>query len=76
MFYRVGKEMKWVVQGTGLGLYIVKNIVQAHGGTIIAKSEGRGKGTTFLIQLPLNGPTSKRWRRPEFWISSLPFRRS
>jgi len=76
MFYRVGKEMKWVVQGTGLGLYIVKNIVQAHGGTIIAKSEGRGKGTTFLIQLPLNGPSSKRWRRPEFWLSSLPFRRS
>jgi len=76
MFYRVGKGMNRVAQGTGLGLYIVKNIVQAHDGKVIVKSEGRGKGTTFTIQLPLDGPSSGRWRRPEFWLSSLPFRRS
>jgi len=77
MFYRVGggAYRGGGGQGTGLGLYIVRNVVQAHGGRVTARSEGRGKGTTFLVELPLEGPRSGR-RRPEFWLSSLPFRRS
>src|SRR3954469_4364342 len=38
--------------GLGLGLAIVKHIVDAHGGTIAARSEGKGKGSTFSVQLP------------------------
>jgi signal transduction histidine kinase len=38
--------------GLGLGLAIVKHIVDAHGGTIAAHSEGKGKGSTFLVELP------------------------
>lgn len=38
--------------GTGLGLYIAKRIIEDHGGKITAESEGRGKGSTFIIQLP------------------------
>ncbi len=40
------------VQGTGLGLYMVKQIVVSHGGEIVADSEGKGKGTTFSVTLP------------------------
>ncbi len=38
--------------GLGLGLAIVRHVVQAHGGTIVARSEGTGKGTTFTVSLP------------------------
>jgi CheY-like chemotaxis protein len=39
--------------GLGLGLAISKNIVDAHRGEIIAHSEGRGRGSTFTLELPL-----------------------
>jgi two-component system sensor histidine kinase VicK len=41
-------------QGTGLGLYISKNIVEAHGGNIWAKNNEDGKGATFSFSLPFD----------------------
>lgn len=41
------------VQGTGLGLYIGKQMTEAMGGTITPFSEGEGKGSTFILELPL-----------------------
>jgi signal transduction histidine kinase len=40
--------------GLGLGLAIVRNLVRMHGGRVMAESEGRGKGATFTVRLPLS----------------------
>ncbi len=42
------------VQSTGYGLYIVKKIVEGHGGKVWAESAGRGQGTTFYVEIPLS----------------------
>jgi len=42
--------------GVGLGLSIVKSLVEMHGGSVSANSEGEGHGTTITVQLPLRGP--------------------
>jgi signal transduction histidine kinase len=40
--------------GTGLGLYMCKNIIESHGGKIWAENNGAEKGATFTFSLPLN----------------------
>jgi two-component system sensor histidine kinase VicK len=41
-------------QGTGLGLFISKSIIEAHGGRIWAENNADGKGATFSFTLPLH----------------------
>jgi signal transduction histidine kinase/CheY-like chemotaxis protein len=40
--------------GLGLGLAIVRHLIELHGGTVYANSEGEGKGSRFVIKLPMN----------------------
>ncbi|MEW6051314.1 MAG: HAMP domain-containing sensor histidine kinase [Candidatus Zixiibacteriota bacterium] len=50
-FYRVGDEMTRRNSGTGLGLYLCREIIRAHGGSVTARSDGAGKGAEFTITL-------------------------
>ena len=56
-FYRGGDELTRTVKGSGLGLTLVKKIIEAHGGRVRVASEV-GKGSVFSIDLPL--PAEKK----------------
>jgi signal transduction histidine kinase len=58
-FYRVGDEMTRQVPGTGLGLFLTKEIVLRHGGTIQAASRGPGLGSAFTIRIPRIPPPAE-----------------
>lgn len=51
-FFRAENAKRMNTHGTGLGLYLAKNIIEAHGGSIQFASE-EGKGATFTIRIPL-----------------------
>jgi signal transduction histidine kinase len=62
MFWRAGSEEQAArVRGTGLGLYIVHNIVKDHRGKVWVSSQGAGRGSTFSVRLP---------RTRKYWNSS------
>ena len=51
-FEQGGKDVTRQFGGLGLGLVISKGLVDLHGGTLVAESEGQGKGATFTLTLP------------------------
>ena len=60
LFHRYARAVGAVekgIPGIGLGLFLARGIVEAHGGTIRAASAGRGQGTTFEVVIPRVIPT-------------------
>jgi two-component system sensor histidine kinase BaeS len=55
-FYRVDPARSRASGGTGIGLAIVRAIIEAHGGAVLASSQGIGHGTTFTARLPASTP--------------------
>ena len=53
MFDQGGTDVTARFGGLGLGLAICRGVVEAHGGSIAARSAGEGRGSTFIVRLPL-----------------------
>ena len=53
MFYQESRSLKHSQGGLGVGLWLSRRLVLLHGGTIHAYSEGKGKGSRFVVRLPL-----------------------
>jgi len=73
LFYQADRSMGRAQGGLGIGLTLVKRLVEMHGGSILAKSEGLGSGSRFEVRMPLltsdphrerSGSEEKRLTRP------------
>lgn len=54
MFTHVGRDANGLQQGLGIGLNLVRRLVEMHGGEVTASSDGLGKGSEFQVALPLD----------------------
>ncbi len=59
MFIRSVDSTHRVREGLGIGLTLAKRLIELHGGTIEARSDGPGRGTTFVTHLPLSVPMTE-----------------
>ena len=53
MFTQVDRNLERSQEGLGVGLSIVQGLVQMHGGTVEARSDGHGRGSEFVVRLPV-----------------------
>jgi signal transduction histidine kinase len=74
MFMQVDRSLERSHAGLGVGLSLAKRLVALHGGTLEARSEGAGKGSEFIVRLPIAGsaalPESKRALRDTGEVAS------
>jgi CheY-like chemotaxis protein len=64
MFRQVDQSLEKSHGGLGVGLTLVRRLVELHDGTVNAQSEGAGKGCTFIVRLPIAKATQKE-RKPQ-----------
>jgi CheY-like chemotaxis protein len=53
MFAQIDRSLEQTRGGLGIGLTLVKRLVELHGGSIEASSDGRGQGSEFIVRLPI-----------------------
>jgi len=54
MFTQIDKSLERSDGGLGIGLSLVKRLVELHGGSVTAQSEGLGNGSEFTVRLPID----------------------
>jgi two-component system CheB/CheR fusion protein len=65
LFMQAERSIDRAQGGLGIGLTLVRSLVEMHGGTVQAFSEGLGKGSEFVVRLPVSKGKSKKAARPE-----------
>lgn len=64
LFAQAHSVLKRAQSGLGIGLALVERLVQMHGGSVEAHSDGPGKGAEFIVHLPLASPANERMSKP------------
>jgi PAS domain S-box-containing protein len=62
LFSQVDSTLERVQGGLGIGLTLVKRLTEMHGGSVTARSDGLGRGSTFVVRLPMEGSPSAQER--------------
>jgi signal transduction histidine kinase len=65
LFTQVDRHLHRSQGGLGIGLTLVKRLVEMHGGDVEARSEGAGRGSEFIVRLPLVAVEKAEQRKPE-----------
>jgi CheY-like chemotaxis protein len=71
MFIQINRADRHSQDGLGIGLTLVRSLIQMHGGSVVAKSDGPGLGSEFIVRLPVADgiratdapPEGKAWSR-------------
>jgi len=75
MFFQADRRTKDAQGGLGIGLSLVRGLVEAHGGNVEAQSAGPGSGSEFIVRLPLNEGHADANREPRHSAERLLARR-
>jgi PAS domain S-box-containing protein len=75
MFTQLGQLPERAQSGLGIGLTLVRRLVEMHGGSVEAHSEGRGSGSEFVVRVPLTTGRTESPPVPAPAVEAPPFRR-
>ena len=64
MFAQADRSLERAQAGLGVGLTLVKHLTELHGGTVVARSDGAGRGSEFIVRLPVIAPPEDRAAAP------------